>query len=161
MAKRKQSIIINILFIVCLSAIILVMDVVMISQTVAQRTVEPIIDVLESQRDLNEALVERPDICGLIDVQCPGEKPVTIEDRIEAYALQYNVDASAAVLIAACESSLNPYAENDHSTAKGLYQFTDRTWRYIKADGHQFDVDENIKQFMIWYPVHPEWWVCE
>jgi hypothetical protein len=132
-----------------------------ISYSAALNVGKPIVGVLEAQQELNEELAERPDICGLIDVVCEGEHEPTIEERIEREAVRYGVDPVAAVTIAGCESSLNQYAENDHSTAKGLYQFTDKTWRYIKAEGHQFDADENIKQFMIWYPVHPEWWMCE
>jgi len=86
----------------------------------------------------------------------------SIEDRIRKQAAYYGVEESVALAYAACESSMNPYAQNPVSSAKGLYQFTDGTWEYIKAQGHQFDADENIRQFMIWYPVHPEWWTsCE
>ena len=84
-----------------------------------------------------------------------------IEEKIRAAARAAYIDEDKAVLIARCESSLDPYAASKRSSAKGLYQFTDRTWAYIKAPGHQFDVDENIKQFMIWHAIHPEWWECE
>lgn len=84
-----------------------------------------------------------------------------IEDMIRDAATEYGLDPSHAVILAQCESRLDERAANPNSTAKGLYQFTDSTWAHIKAQGHQYDAEENIKQFMIWYPIHPEWWVCE
>lgn len=84
-----------------------------------------------------------------------------IEQMIRWHAVSYGVDPDMAVMIAQCESGLNEYAQNPMSTAKGLYQFTDPTWEYIKATGHQFDAEQNIHQFMIWWKIHPEWWVCE
>jgi soluble lytic murein transglycosylase-like protein len=83
-----------------------------------------------------------------------------VRETIYATAPFYGVDPETALYIADCESDFNPHAKNSSSTAKGVFQFTDTTWKYIKAPGHQFDYKENIKQFMIWYPVHPEWWQC-
>lgn len=85
----------------------------------------------------------------------------SIEDRITEAAIANNMEPQQALLIAKCESGLNPFASNPTSSAKGLYQFTDQTWAYINAKGHQFDIDENINQFMMWYPTHFEWWECE
>lgn len=84
-----------------------------------------------------------------------------IEQMIRWQAVTYGVDPDMAVAIAQCESRLDEYAQNPVSSAKGLYQFTDGTWEYIKAQGHPFDAEENIRQFMIWWRIHPEWWVCE
>lgn len=97
----------------------------------------------------------------------PLEEPVyasrkdRIEKMIREQAKIYGLDPDQAVMIAQCESGLNERAKNANSTASGVYQFTDGTWEYIKAEGHQYDAEENIKQFMIWYEVHPEWWECE
>lgn len=106
------------------------------------------------------------DPCEYSNVTCSPEtrkeqRITSIEDKIRAAAHEYGLDPDQAVMIAQCESSLNERASNPSSTAKGVYQFTDGTWAQIKAQGHQFDADENIKQFMIWYPIHPDWWVCE
>lgn len=132
-----------------------------LSEIAARKSIEPVQAVLEAQMELNEQLAARPDICGLIEVVCEGEHEPTIQERIEQAARKYGVSPTAAIAIAGCESSFNPYAANSSSSAKGLYQFTDGTWEYIKAHGHQFDADENIKQFMIWYQIRPDWWVCE
>lgn len=87
------------------------------------------------------------------------------EDRIafmiQDMAREYGVSEDVALAIAQCESRLDPYAMNPVSSAKGVYQFTDGTWDYIKAQGHQFDAEENIKMFMIWYKISPQWWECE
>lgn len=89
------------------------------------------------------------------------QAPRDMETMIRWHAVTFGVDPDVAVMIARCESGLNEYAQNPNSTAKGLYQFTDSTWEYIKAPGHQFNAEENIHQFMIWYPIHKEWWECE
>lgn len=81
-----------------------------------------------------------------------------IEEKIRNAANEAGVDPQVAIDIARCESSLDQYASNPTSSAKGLYQFLDGTWDYIGAVGHQFDIDESIKQFMIFYPIHPQWW---
>jgi len=85
---------------------------------------------------------------------------MTIEQRIVYEARIHDVNPIVALRIADCESSLNPRAQNPKSTAKGLYQWTDTTWKWIGAKGQQFDVNENIHQFMIWYKVYPSWWEC-
>ena len=89
------------------------------------------------------------------------EPAMTIEEKIVQAATAAGIDPAKAVQIAKCESSLNPLAANATSTAKGLYQFTDTTWAWIGASGHQFDADENIKMFMVYYPKYPQWWVCK
>jgi len=109
----------------------------------------------------SETYIQASELEQTIVANMGPDKPLTIEEKIHDAAIEYGVPEEVALALAACESTMNPYAQNPRSTAKGLYQFTDRTWRYIKAQGHQFDADENIKQFMIWYPIHPEWWECE
>jgi len=106
------------------------------------------------------------DPCVYSDAKCKPETLIEarkqdLEQRIRDAATFFHIDPDVAVAIAQCESQLDPYASNPHSSAKGLFQFTDGTWAYIKAVGHQFDADESIKQFMIWYQIHPNWWVCE
>ncbi len=81
-----------------------------------------------------------------------------VQEEIKKQADEYGVDYDMAMAIAECESQFDTYAANPNSTAKGVYQFLDGTWEWIKASGHQYDYKENIKQFMIWYPIHPEYW---
>lgn len=84
--------------------------------------------------------------------------PEYIEWKIKSMAVKNNIDPNVAFAIAVCESSLNPYAKNKNSTAKGIYQFLDSTWKWIGANGEQYDPEESIRQFMIWYPKNPNWW---
>jgi len=89
----------------------------------------------------------------------PTREEVIKEIAYQAYEAGISVDA--ALRIAQCESNFDPYAKNPHSSAKGIFQFIDGTWKWIGAEGHQFDYKENIKQFTIWYLYYPTWWVCK
>ncbi len=89
-----------------------------------------------------------------------ADVPLTVEDRIILASTLAGIDSDTALRIARCESSLDPLAANPGGTAKGLFQFIDATWAFIGSPGDRFDVDANIKQFMIWYPKHPNWWQC-
>lgn len=82
----------------------------------------------------------------------------SVRDEVIYQAGQYGVEVATALKIAECESGLNATAKNPRSTAKGVYQFIDGTWAYIKATGHQYDYEENIRQFMQWFPRYPNWW---
>lgn len=84
-----------------------------------------------------------------------------VKAEIIAQAKVAGVSEKAALRIASCESSFKFNAKNPRGSAKGVYQFIDRTWKYIDADGHQYDYKENIRQFMKWYPKHPGWWQCK
>lgn len=104
------------------------------------------------------------DLCRIYEGSCNTvpEAEETVEQMIVRMANEYGVDPNRALAIAWCESRFDPNARNwEGSTAKGVYQFTDPTWKWIGAEGHQFDVEENIKQFMIWYPKKPSWWACD
>ena len=50
------------------------------------------------------------------------------------------------IRIARAESTLNPYAQNPNSTAKGIYQFIDGTWAQY-CEGDVFDFIDNINCF--------------
>lgn len=49
---------------------------------------------------------------------------------ISYFAALHEVDPTLAIKVASCESRLNPRAKNASSTAKGLFQFLDGTWKY-------------------------------
>lgn len=87
--------------------------------------------------------------------------PQLPQDVIKAMAMEYEVNTDLALRIAHCESNFDPLAKNPHSSASGLYQFTDGTWEYIGAPGDRFNTEDNARAFMIWYPKHPNWWVCK
>jgi hypothetical protein len=59
-----------------------------------------------------------------------------------------NQDITKAIRIARCESNFNQYAKNPNSTAKGIYQFIDGTWRAnCLKDGNVYNFVDNINCF--------------
>lgn len=67
-------------------------------------------------------------------------------DKIRAAAQANNLDPDTAVRIAQVESALNPTAQAKTSTAKGLFQVIDSTWKqYGGKPGQQKNPDENIR----------------
>ena len=56
-----------------------------------------------------------------------------------------NQDITKMIRIARAESNFNQYAKNPNSTAKGIYQFIDSTWRSnCLKDGNVYDFKANI-----------------
>ena len=87
--------------------------------------------------------------------------PPTLEQvrkEVVRQAVAVNFNKEVALNIAECESSFKWDAKNPSSTASGVYQFTDPTWKFIKADNTQLDYKENIRQFIKWFPLKPGWW---
>lgn len=125
------------------------------------------VEAEETQTILEDQTQDYPfymtiDLCQYYDCPEPKDNRDTdVISKIKRAAREYSVDEQTALRIARCESGYNPNAANPNSTAKGLYQFTDPTWRWIGAKGHQFDAEENIRQFMIWYKKYPTWWECK
>lgn len=96
----------------------------------------------------------------VLSIPTPVTASLSVRQEIIRQANFYNISVNTALRIAECESNFNPEAKSLKSTAKGVYQFIDGTWNYIGAKGHQYDYKENIKQFMLIYPKHPQWWQC-
>ena len=65
-----------------------------------------------------------------------------------------------ALRIADCESSMGTNLINKRSSAKGVYQFIDKTWENY-CQGDVMNNEDNVKCFLKLYPIHPEWWVCK
>ena len=66
--------------------------------------------------------------------------------KIQAAAQASGVDPDVALRIANVESNLRPGAKNPKSSAAGLFQVTDDTWKqYGGQPGKKRDVDENIR----------------
>lgn len=98
-------------------------------------------------------------ICATI--VCLADKPRTIPEIIEKAALRYYVSPEVALRIAKCESNFNQNAKNPHSSALGIYQFTETTWEYTHMPGDRGNPIANIYAFMELYPKHPNWWKCQ
>lgn len=83
-------------------------------------------------------------------------EPPTLEEQIIREAEAQQVDSELAVRIAKCESlgkdgKINPKAKNPGSSASGVFQFIESTWREtinrmgLPADSDVFDASLNIK----------------
>lgn len=89
-------------------------------------------------------------------VKCKECIEVSIENKIIEMASEHGVCPQTSIRIARCESNLNPFAENNHSTASGIYQFLNGTWSNY-CTGNVFNYEDNIKCFMKLYPTNPDW----
>lgn len=88
---------------------------------------------------------------------------IPIEEMITKESIKAGVNPNTALRIAKCESSLNPEAKNKYSTATGLYQFLDSTWKNIGAEAAGLDrtnPKHSIDMFLKYYPANPGWWQC-
>lgn len=74
-----------------------------------------------------------------IDLHVP-----TIEEKIEQTAIKFSYSSARAIAIAKAESGLKPEARNSHSTASGLYQFIDGTFKAYCIN--KFQYAESLKQ---------------
>lgn len=112
-----------------------------------------------------ETTVGLPVVDSLSPTSNEEEKRNPTQEEVRAEIIRqahiYGVSVKTALRIARCESGYQYNARNSTSSAKGVYQFIDGTWRWINAQGHQFDYKENIRQFMKWYPQYPQWWECK
>jgi len=99
------------------------------------------------------------ELCGLDSVDCPDELPIEelVKREIAAQSINYGVNTYLATEIARCESQFNPLAKNPHSTAKGVYQFINRTWA-DHCSGDVRNYKANVECFMRWFPKYPSWW---
>jgi hypothetical protein len=62
---------------------------------------------------------------------------VYVRDEAHARELLYYV--------AQCESNHNPLAKNKTSSAKGLLQIIDGTWKHFKCDGDVLNAEDNMR----------------
>ncbi len=67
-------------------------------------------------------------------------RPPTIEEKI----LAAFPEAPIMLKVAMAESKLVPTAKNPHSSAKGLFQVLDGTWRDAGCTGNVLNEDDNI-----------------
>jgi len=95
-------------------------------------------------------------------IKVTAKEVITKEDiRLEIInqSIKYNFDVNTALRIAKCESQFNYLAKNKFSSAKGVYQFIDKTWKNYCV-GDVFNHQDNIKCFIKLYKKYPNWWIC-
>lgn len=80
--------------------------------------------------------------------------------EIKAQARKYGVSEATALRIARCESSYDPTARNKYSSAKGIYQFIDKTFKNY-CQGDVMNYKDNIECFMKLYSKYPGYWECK
>lgn len=85
---------------------------------------------------------------------------VTAQCHIKKLAPEYGVSTETALRIAKCESRLDPFAKNHKSSAKGVYQFVNKTWEHY-CTGNVFNAGDNVRCFMELYSKYPTWWQCK
>jgi hypothetical protein len=69
-----------------------------------------------------------------------------LSDKIRAAAQAKGIDPDIALRIARAESSMSPAAQAKTSTAGGLFQVVDKTWKEFGGKpGKKLDADENIR----------------
>lgn len=82
-----------------------------------------------------------------VETKCDYDPITYIRCRGESLGMS-NKDITKAIRIARCESNFDQYAKNKSSTAKGIYQFIDGTWRSnCLKDGNVYDFKDNINCF--------------
>lgn len=75
-------------------------------------------------------------------------KGLGVTDIIEKGAKQANMDPNMLKAFAAIESSMNPNASAKTSSAKGLFQFLNGTWKeQIEKHGKKYGLSPNVSQF--------------
>ena len=90
----------------------------------------------------------------------PVAHEVNLQQKIKNYASVYGVNAETALRITDCESKTGLMLFNKESSAKGIYQFVDKTWKNY-CEGNVLNTDDNISCFMKLYNQHPNWWKCK
>lgn len=103
-----------------------------------------------------EIIYTTADNCFSIQTQLQRDNIVRY---IREESVKAKIDPLKALEIAYCESKYDPNAASSRSSAKGIYQFTDATWKEYCV-GDVFMPWHNIDCFMQLYPKHPDWWQC-
>lgn len=104
---------------------------------------------------------DAPQAANLAPAEAVEAEPETVEAMVRRIASEGGVDPDRAVAIAMCESRLDPSARNwQGSTATGLFQFIDSTWKYIGSPGDRLSAEDSARAFTKWYPGHESWWKC-
>ena len=84
---------------------------------------------------------------------------LAIYSIIAYYAQTADIPVQQAIGIAMCESTMNPTAKNPNSSAKGIFQFVDKTWDWA-CEGDVMNPVDNTKCFVKLFKKYPHYWEC-
>lgn len=87
----------------------------------------------------------------------PVAKDLPLREAVANIASSKGVDKRIALRVANCESKFDPKVKNKNSTAKGLFQFVDGTFRN-HCKGDVFNWRDNATCFAEHFNQHPTWW---
>ena len=139
-----------------------ILSISMVSSQAGAYSLEHIpLEVVEESSAVRE---EAPEIERDFETLEVVEKMTDIEYLIRTKAREAGVNEETALRIAKCESGLNPEASNSKSTATGLYQFLQGSWKWIGAEEaglERANPEHSLQMFLKWYPKHPSWWECQ
>ncbi len=110
------------------------------------------------KEDFNRPLIMSPANYYIVTAPTFSTKAEVV-GMIAQKSYEAGINPISALKIAFCESRYDPLAENNSSTAKGLFQVLDGTWKHCEGD--PFNPDDNINCFIKLYPQHPSWWKCK
>jgi soluble lytic murein transglycosylase-like protein len=68
----------------------------------------------------------------------------TVQEKIVSYAEAFGASPALALAVAHAESCFNPLAKNPNSTAGGIFQYIDSTWKGY-CQGDKYNADDNIR----------------
>ena len=98
------------------------------------------------------------------DIPAPAKVPDArhhsaeeVQRLIVEYSKQHGIGSAAPLCIARLESGFNPRAANPRSSAKGVFQYLDGTWKATdegRAGYSVFDADKNIKAAVKYMAIH-------
>jgi hypothetical protein len=80
-----------------------------------------------------------------------------LKEYLAEMAVKYGKNYYLLYKVIDCESNWNKDAKNPDSSASGLAQFLDGTWR-DNCEGAKDNPFDQIKCLVIQFPSHPNWW---
>ena len=159
--ENKQPPILFLLAFITLAAIWLILMVAVFYRTFPANAMQPVMsDVPEIVPHDSKLYIHDPDeFCDLWVIECVASKE-EVKTEIIRQAILHGVNVETSLRIAECESGYSYDATRKGGTDTGVYQWLESTWDHIGARGTRLNYKHNIREFMRWYPLRPEWWVC-